>query len=97
MQFSLRCAAPNLILIHRLEFHTFSNLSLGDDWLKGANRCPLCMWNSTTECTDGTKSFLSSIKGESWPAACSADTELGVMMEPEVGHGEAKVYTRVQA
>jgi hypothetical protein len=32
-----------------------------------------------------------------WPAAGSADTELGVMMEPEVGHGEAEVYTRVQA
>jgi hypothetical protein len=32
-----------------------------------------------------------------WPAAGSADTELGVMMEPEVCHGEAEVYTRVQA
>jgi membrane protein YqaA with SNARE-associated domain len=27
----------------------------------------------------------------------SEDTELGVLMEPEVGHGEAEVYTRVQA
>ncbi len=32
-----------------------------------------------------------------WPAAGSEDTELGVLMEPEVGHGEAEVYTRVQA
>jgi hypothetical protein len=32
-----------------------------------------------------------------WPAAGSEDTELGVMMEPEVCHGETKVYTRVQA
>jgi hypothetical protein len=32
-----------------------------------------------------------------WPAAGSADTELGVLKEPEVGHGEAEVYTRVQA
>jgi hypothetical protein len=32
-----------------------------------------------------------------WPAAGSADTELSVMMEPEVCHGEAEVYTRVQA
>ena len=32
-----------------------------------------------------------------WPAAGSADTELGVMMEPEVCHGEAEVYTRIQA
>ena len=32
-----------------------------------------------------------------WPAAGSTDTELGVMMEPEVCHGEAEVYTRIQA
>ena len=34
---------------------------------------------------------------EIWPAAGSEDTELGVLLEPEVGHGEAEVYTRVQA
>ena len=32
-----------------------------------------------------------------WAAPGSEDTELGVLMEPEVGHGEAKIYTRVQA
>jgi hypothetical protein len=32
-----------------------------------------------------------------WPAPESEDTEFGVLMEPEVRHGEAKVYTRVQA
>ena len=32
-----------------------------------------------------------------WPAPGSEDTELGVLLEPEVGHGEAEVYTRVQA
>ena len=32
-----------------------------------------------------------------WPAPGSEDAELGVLMEPEVGHGEAEVYTRVQA
>ena len=32
-----------------------------------------------------------------WPARGSADTELGVLMEPEVCHGETEVYTRVQA
>jgi len=31
-----------------------------------------------------------------WPAAGSADTELSVMMEPEVCHGEAKIYAGVQ-
>jgi hypothetical protein len=32
-----------------------------------------------------------------WPAPGSEDTEFGVLMEPEVGHGEAEVYSRVQA
>jgi hypothetical protein len=34
---------------------------------------------------------------EDWPAPGSEDTELGVLMELEVGHGEASVYARVQA
>jgi hypothetical protein len=34
---------------------------------------------------------------EYWPAPGSEDTELGVLMEPEVGHGETEVYARVQA
>ena len=33
---------------------------------------------------------------ELWPAPGSEDTELGVLMEPEVRHGAAEVYTRVQ-
>ena len=32
-----------------------------------------------------------------WPAPGSADTELSVLMEPEVCHGETEVYTGVQA
>ena len=32
-----------------------------------------------------------------WPAPGSEDTELGVFMGPEVGHGETKVYAGVQA
>src|ERR1700730_1768262 len=34
---------------------------------------------------------------EVWPAPGSEDTELGVLMELEVGHGETEVYPRVQA
>ncbi len=34
---------------------------------------------------------------QKWPAPGSADTELGVLLEPEVSHGETKVYTGVQA
>jgi hypothetical protein len=32
-----------------------------------------------------------------WAAAGSEDTELGVKMEPEVGHGETEIYPQVQA
>jgi len=34
---------------------------------------------------------------DTWPAPGSADTELGVLMEPEVCHGETEVYPGVQA
>src|SRR6266851_10073751 len=34
---------------------------------------------------------------EVWPAPGSEDTQLGVLMEPEVDHGETEVYPRVQA
>jgi len=36
-------------------------------------------------------------EGCDWPAPGSADTELGVLMEREVGHGETDVYAGVQA
>jgi len=32
-----------------------------------------------------------------WPAPGFEDTELGVLLEPEVAHGEAEVYAGVQA
>jgi hypothetical protein len=41
--------------------------------------------------------FFHGEKWAYWPAPGSEDTELGVLMEPEVRHGEAEVYTRVQA
>ena len=34
---------------------------------------------------------------QEWPAPGSEDTEFGVLMEPEVRHGEAEVYAGVQA
>jgi len=36
-------------------------------------------------------------ENEYWPAPGSEDTELGVFIGPEVRHGEAEVYARVQA
>jgi len=36
-------------------------------------------------------------KEDRWPAPGSEDTELGVLMELEVGHGETEVYAGVQA
>ena len=43
--------------------------------------------------------WLSSFRRDlrEWPAPGSADTELGVLMEPEVCHGETEVYPGVQA
>jgi hypothetical protein len=41
--------------------------------------------------------IIGATRNAQWPAAGSADTELGVLMEPEVCHGETEVYTRVQA
>ena len=40
---------------------------------------------------------LLSLNGSEWPAPGSEDTELGVLMEPEVRHGETTVYAGVQA
>ena len=37
------------------------------------------------------------LDGEMWPAPGSEDTELGVLMGPEVCHGAAEVHARVQA
>ena len=45
-----------------------------------------------------TKPTIKSLRVvEGWPAPGSEDTELGVLMELEVSHGEAEVYARVQA
>jgi Alpha-L-arabinofuranosidase B (ABFB) domain len=37
------------------------------------------------------------LRHQDWPAPGSEDTELGVLMELEVGHGETEVYAGVQA
>jgi len=43
-------------------------------------------------------SHLSETKKQvKWPAPGFEDTELGVLLEPEVAHGEAEVYAGVQA
>jgi hypothetical protein len=40
---------------------------------------------------------LAGVREEVWPVPGSEDTELGVFIGPEVGHGETKVYAGVQA
>src|SRR4051794_31155115 len=42
-------------------------------------------------------SNVDELLGIIWPAPGSEDTEFGVLMEPEVRHGEAEVYAGVQA
>jgi hypothetical protein len=44
-----------------------------------------------------TPDYIVSLEDGRWPAPGSADTELGVLMEREVGHGETDVYAGVQA
>jgi hypothetical protein len=66
-----------------------------------------CLWLSkvtNTQLRDGPWFAGSShlreqgcVEEVDWPAPGSEDTELGVLMGPEVSHGEAKVYTGVQA
>ena len=44
-----------------------------------------------------TQGYLFIRSDNQWPAPGSEDTELGVLMELEVGHGETEVYAGVQA
>ena len=37
------------------------------------------------------------LKLQQWPAPGFEDTDLGVLMEPEVSHGTTEVYARIQA
>jgi hypothetical protein len=48
--------------------------------------------NLVLEKLDRVLSLLETTQVASWPAPGSEDTELGVLMEPEVRHGEAEVY-----
>ncbi len=48
-------------------------------------------------CDDKSTLDLFDHEAPLWPAPGSEDTELGVLMELEVGHGETEVYPRVQA
>ena len=43
------------------------------------------------------RELVQGINADVWPAPGSEDTELGVFMGPEVGHGETEVYAGVQA
>jgi hypothetical protein len=45
----------------------------------------------------GILKSLDSCQKAVWPAPSSEDTELGVLMEPEVRHGASEVYAGVQA
>jgi hypothetical protein len=45
----------------------------------------------------GRRSAVEKIDEIEWPAPGFEDTELGVLLEPEMAHGEAEVYAGVQA
>jgi Dam-replacing family len=67
-------------------------------WVKDWVYCPNCggaKINPFPNNSPVADFYCSSCKDEyelKWPAPGSADTELGVLMVPEVGHGEAEVY-----
>ena len=50
---------------------------------------------STNLTKAGTGTFT--LSGDNWPAPGSEDTELGVILEPEVVYGTQTLWTRVQA
>jgi hypothetical protein len=55
-------------------------------------------WPVSSACLAITRWRASwTVNSAMWPAPGSEDTELGVLMELEVGHGETEVYARVQA
>src|SRR5262245_55662016 len=58
-------------------------------WKRMAERWRRCAEKFTSESLAAHQAM--------WPAPGSEDTELGVLMELEVGHGETEVYARVQA
>ena len=57
--------------------------------------------NEQTRLQEGAAKYQTKIGvicgADGWPAPGSEDTELGVLMELEVGHGETEVYAGVQA
>jgi hypothetical protein len=57
---------------------------------------PLRFWTYVVLATLIAMEIVSWITSQ-WPAPGSEDTELGVLMELEVGHGETEVYAGVQA
>jgi hypothetical protein len=61
------------------------------------NKCFYLVVTRILATSQGKKSEVRTLELFDWPAPGSEDTELGVLMEPEVDHGEAEVYTRVQA
>jgi hypothetical protein len=83
-----------------LYFDVTKPLSVRDNRRTCSERSKDCFQLTRRSCHARLDTFLEVTReafASDWPAPGSEDTELGVLMEPEVGHGEAEVYTRVQA
>jgi hypothetical protein len=61
------------------------------EWNQGSN------WSSNPTVPDDIATFTSGVNTTVWPAPGSEDTELGVILEPEVVYGTQTLCTRVQA
>jgi hypothetical protein len=71
-------------------FADTSHITFGSD----LSLCQCCAREPSPPCLTPT---LWTRRCAVWPAPGSEDTELGVLMELEVGHGETAVHARVQA
>jgi HNH endonuclease len=78
-------------------FDSLSDLKTAVAKLLTANRQFWADFGPNSKAAERDPGFKPSPQAEAWPAPGSEDTELGVLMEPEVGHGETEVYAGVQA
>jgi hypothetical protein len=83
------------ILIHVPDAHRADYLKAQRRWIKtaGGKRRVGVLRSTPLLCYDRWTLAVF----DYWPAPGFEDTEIGVLMEPEVGHGTTEVYARVQA
>jgi hypothetical protein len=84
----------------QLGFASQRLVAMGDALISqstGRSAATFCPNGGSAQCgLSGDRPAASARKGEPWPAAGSADTEIGCFRKPEARDAEAKVQSRVQ-